>query len=153
MVVSRSDGIHLLEYGEAIRLAEPLLRQHWQEVAKNKDLMVLSPAHEIYEAMEQSGVLFILGLFVEGDLVGYSFNFVHPHLHFSNLTYCDNDALYLDPDYRNGSAGLRLMTATEREARQRGAKLMLWHAGDDVMKRLLEGRRCEFQETIYSRTL
>lgn len=154
MVVSRSDGIHLLEYAEASELAGPLLRQHWHEIATNKDLMSLSPADDVYQSMEDAGVLFILGYFVDGDLVGYSANFVHPHLHYSGLIYCQNDVLYLDPDHRNGGAGIRLMNATEREARSRDARLMLWHAKDGSnMEHLLLRRKYDVQDVIYSKVL
>ena len=150
----RLSGIRSLGYREAVELAEPLLRQHWQEVARNKDLMVLSPSHEVYEAMDQAGVLFLLGMFAEGDLIGYSCNIVTPHLHYSGLTVCQNDVLYLDPDYRNGGAGIRLMTATEREARSRGARLVLWHAKDgSLMDKLLERRGYDVQDIVYSKAL
>jgi GNAT superfamily N-acetyltransferase len=144
----------LLGYVEASELAGPLLRQHWHEVATNKDMMVLSPADSVYIAMEEAGVLFILGYFADGDLVGYSCNIVTPHLHYSGLTVCQNDVLYLDPDHRNGGAGIRLMNATEREGRARDARLMLWHAKDgSLMQIVLERRKYAVQDVVYSKAL
>lgn len=153
--MSRSDGIHLMEYGEAIALAEPLLRSHWQELATDKELMVLAPASEVYEELDRSGTLFVLGLFRDGDMVGYSANIVHPHLHYSGLIVCQNDVIFVDPDYRNGGDGVRLLAATEREARKRGARLILMHAKPDTpfdaLLRRLKGYRV--QDVIHSRRL
>ena len=134
--------------------AEPLLRAHWEEVARHKDIMRLSPAWDKYQLMEQAGTLFALGAFVGPALVGYSLNLIGPHLHYSGLIYAQNDVLYVVPECRKSRIGLDLISETERIARERGAGLMAWHAKEGtalagLMPRLGYG----VQDIIYARKL
>lgn len=152
--MTRPDGIHSLPFREAVDLAAGLLQEHWQEVARNKDLMVLSPAVDTYLELEAAGVLFVLTAWQGGQMVGYSANFVHPHLHYSALRYCQNDVLYVTPAHRASRMGLRLIQATEEEAVARGAQLMLWHAKPDTaLESLLRRRAYDVQDVIFTRRL
>lgn len=128
-----------------------LFTAHYAEVAKNKDLMVLSPDWERYAYIEQSGKLLVLGAYVDGELVGYSVNFVDYHLHYSGLKVCSNDLLFVHPDFRQSPLGLRLMKDTKRHARFYGCALMLWHAKEgSALDQLLQRKRLPVQDIIYA---
>ena len=108
------------------RMAE-LLHAHWDEVAKNKQVMVLKPDRERYAYLdEHGGLLCLWALDADGEIVGYSVNFIGPHIHYADLTVANNDVLFLREDLRPSTLGLRLIRETERAAKARGAQLMLW---------------------------
>jgi hypothetical protein len=134
--------------------AAALLDEHWIELAKNKDLMVLSPALERYEAMENADFMFTLCAYLDGELIGYSTNFIVTHMHYSGLLVCSNDLLFISKPYRNSSLGGNLIRVTEEEAVKRGAKLMLWHAKENTpLSACLPKMGCKVQEVIYSKEL
>lgn len=136
------------------RMAE-LLHAHWDEVAKNKQVMVLKPDRERYAYLdEHGGLLCLWALDADGEIVGYSVNFIGPHIHYADLNVANNDVLFLREDLRQSTLGLRLIRETERAAKARGAQLMLWHAKegtslDKIMPRLRYG----VQDIIYSKEI
>jgi GNAT superfamily N-acetyltransferase len=152
--VALADGIYEMPYDAAAREADPLLAEHWDEVAKNKQVMVLKPDHDGYRQMERVGRMLILGAYRDGKMVGYSFNFIGPHLHYADLIVCNNDVLFVHRDHRNSPIGLQLIRRTEKAAKARGARLMLWHAKqgtslDKIMPRMNYG----VQDIIYSKEI
>jgi GNAT superfamily N-acetyltransferase len=134
--------------------AEKLLRAHWEEVAKRRDLMVLAPDWDRYEALESAGVLVSLGAFVDGRLVGYSVTIVGPHLHYVGLIYGQNDVIYVAPEHRKSRIGLSLIRETERLSAERGAKLVSWHAKEGTsLHAMLPRLGYSVHETIFTREL
>jgi GNAT superfamily N-acetyltransferase len=137
-----------------IEAMAPLWVDHREELTTNKELMVLKPDMETYIRLEDGGHLLSLGAFDGNLLVGYSLNINHPMLHYADVMACQNDVLYLDPAYRLGSAGLRLIRATERAAKEAGCDIMLWHAKYDTsLFALLEKMKYRTQEAIFTRVL
>lgn len=131
-----------------------LLEEHWQEVAKNKHLMVLKPDYEKYKAMEDAGALLSLIAYENNEVVGYSINFLTNHIHYADLLTCYNDVLFVKLEKRKSPLGLRLIGYTERAAREKGAKLMLWHAKQNTaLDSILSNRRLNVQEIVYSKEL
>lgn len=135
---------------------EALFLEHWEEVAQNKELMQLAPDWERYDALGEAGKLFALFAFDDEarNLIGYSVNIIDNHLHYKRLTVASNDLLFVSKSAR-GAAGLKLMTATEKEAARLGAKLMLWHAKPgsslaEVLTRKVERSKAAVQDIVYS---
>lgn len=136
------------------RDADPLLADHWREVAKHRDLMVLAPDWPRYEALESAGALVICGAYVGDRMVGYAMSFASTHLHYAGLVSCSNDVLYVDQAHRKGRLGLQLIYETERLARERGARLITWHAKEGTaLARLLPRIGYGVHEVIYSKRL
>jgi predicted GNAT superfamily acetyltransferase len=132
----------------------PLMTDHWEESAKNKELMVLSPDYERYSELEYQGGLVCLAAVAGGTIVGYSVNFLQPHLHYSELMCGYNDLIYVSPEYRASPLGIRLIKKTREALKQKGARLMLWHAKENTtLDKLLPRMGCKVQETIYSEEL
>lgn len=152
MIAAPAD-IRLSTIGEFRAAAGPLLLQHWQEIALHKELMVLDPHWERYEALDDAGVLLLLGAWVGDQMVGYSLNFVTEHLHYSGLTYSQNDVLFVAPTHRG--IGKQLIAETERMAKERGAKMQLWHAkeGSTLDRMLKHSEHYGVQDITYSRIL
>lgn len=114
------DVTHLMD------TCEPLLKMHWAEVERQRQVLRLMPNMPAYRALQDMGALLSLGAYQGEQMVGYSVTIVTTHLHDANLIYASNDVLYVHPDHRDGMAGGRLMVETERRAKDRGARLIFW---------------------------
>lgn len=134
--------------------AEGLFREHWEEVAKHKQVMLLQPHWVRYYALEEQDLLLCLGVFSGEELIGYSVNFLSDHLHYRDLKYAQNDLLFVAKKWRRGSVGVRLILETERQALERGCKMVLWHAKQATTFAALLGRMgYGIQDIIYSKVL
>ncbi len=138
------------------KLAEllPLLQAHRDELATNQRLMQLAPNVDAYRALENTRSLLALVAYRGETIVGYSINFIGPHLHYSGLRYAHNDALYVAPAHRGGRLGVKLMRATENLACARGARMMMWHAKPGtVLEQLLPRLGYGVQDVIFSKEI
>jgi GNAT superfamily N-acetyltransferase len=134
--------------------AAPLLRAHWEEIARNKDLMVLKPNVAVYAALEAQDLLICLVARDGDNLVGYCVSILtRGHLHYAELTTAVNDVIYVDPAYRGASRlGLKLIAETERLAKERGAQMVLWHAKEHTaLAAVLPRLGYEVQDVVYAR--
>ena len=134
--------------------ADPLFQEHYEEIALRKDLMELRPNWPMYDALDQSGSLFIY-LAMQGDVcIGYSMNLVANHLHYADLKYSQNDVLFIKKEFRGGRIGLRLMKITEEHAKSLGCKVMLWHAKErTTLAALLPRLKYGVQDIMFSKEL
>lgn len=134
--------------------AAELMREHWELVSLDKTVPP-DPFWERYEGMEELNRLFILGAFVDGELVGYSANFVDFHVHYRTLLCSHNDVLFLSAAHRSQRLGMRLMEATLDHARGLGVARHHWHAKKDTTLDALLARDVNYrvQDIIYSREL
>lgn len=104
-----------------------LFEAHWNEVYgmtdRKADIML-----DMYGALEDAGMAFGLWAYYDMQIVGYSINFISPNIHSRGHISCNNDALYVDPLFRDTPLGLRLIKRTEEKAKGKGADLMVWNA-------------------------
>ena len=61
---------------------QPLLVQHWEEVAMYKDKVPLAPDWARYQDMEDNGVLHVVTVRDSGTLVGYYVTMIVHGLHY-----------------------------------------------------------------------
>jgi GNAT superfamily N-acetyltransferase len=101
-----------------------LLALHWEEIAPYKDLLTVNPDLQAYATLEQAGKLCVVTARYNGRLVGYFVIMLHAHHHYSHAIMAAEDLHFLHPDFRKGSAGLRLIAAAQAEAAARGAQVM-----------------------------
>lgn len=147
--------IRAIVASDEIERAGPLLREHWQEVARHQDLMVLDPDADGYRALEAAGGLISLGAFDGAELVGYCVTvFQRRHLHYRGLAVASNDVIFVRRTHRNAGVGKALREETERIARERGAGIVFWHAknGTALDEQLFAGGY-GVQDVIYGRRL
>jgi GNAT superfamily N-acetyltransferase len=114
-----------------------LFSMHREELATNKELMVLKPDWDSYRFLEKSGKLMTLAVRDNGVIVGYTVTVIYKNMHYSDLIDAFVDVLYLHPKRRKGSLGIRLIRKTEEEARKRGAKRLMLHGKPDTVFALL----------------
>ncbi len=146
--------IRLCTYDEFKVLGDPLFEEHYEEIARNKQVMKLKPNYQLYEALNSTGWLFIYVAMQDNVCIGYSMNIMMHHLHYADLRIAQNDILFVKKEFRGGRLGLRLLKATEDHARSEGCKLMLWHAKENTaLAKLLPKLKYGVQEIMYSKEI
>ncbi len=108
--------------------ARALWVAHYREIATNPKVMKLNPDWKKYYELELRDELACLGARRFGELVGYSVNIITQHLHYSEMTYMENDVLYLADKERKGGVGAMLIDATIEMARGLECKMITFHA-------------------------
>lgn len=150
-------GLHIRDMTaeELLDAGMVLFAQHREELTTDKALMVLNPCREIYLHIDSHGGMISLGAFTDdGALIGYSANTIGPNLHYADLLMYANDVLFVMPEHRGTSAGIRLIRETEARAKARGCQLMLWHAKPGTaLDCLLPRMGCRVQDIIHSKVL
>ncbi len=124
--------IRLCTLDEFKVLGDSLFEEHYEEIARNKQVMKLKPDEKAYYKLEEANQLFILSAWQNDVLIGYSVNFVLNHPHYADLKLAQNDLLFIKKEFRGSRAGLRLIKETETHATSLGCKLMLWHAKENT---------------------
>jgi len=101
---------------------EPLWFRHWDEVAVNKDAIPLDPDFDSYDFMARNGMLHIVVARKEGEVIGYHFTIVKPHLHYKTSLSGLTDIYYISPEFRSGRTPLRLFQFVEKTLKARGVQ-------------------------------
>lgn len=132
--------------------ASELFEAHYAELSVDTDRAV-KPDWWSLRKLRTIGRLHTIGAWMSGDLIGYSVSIHVPrHLHY-DFGYVMNDALYVSPDYRNGTVGGRLMSVVREWAVEQGADEVTWHAkeGTELHRKLDRAReRFKLRDIIYS---
>lgn len=129
---------------------EGLLDLHYAELAQDKELMKLDPDWDKYKVLEDSGRMFTILAYDEGDmLVGYSVNLIDTTLHYQQTILSSNDVIFVHPSHRNALLGNALIDASEAEAKKQGAHGHLWHAKPGTpLEHLLRMREYPVQDIV-----
>lgn len=148
------DEIKAITLGKIIDEGQSIFKEHYEEIATNKELMKLDPDYEVYASLDKNGKIFILGAFQDGQLVGYSLNIMYQHLHYSGLKICTNDILFIQKKHRKGGQGAELILKTEEEAKARGVKIMMWPVNKgSKLDSLMKLKNYKPHNIIYSKEL
>lgn len=100
----------------------PLFAEHFRELGVNQNRLEAVADEPRYEQLEKAGILFLLTVRNEGQLVGYFSGFIMRHLHYLGAgPWAMTDMYYVKPEYRRG-AGLKLFRAFKQLAHDKGCK-------------------------------
>jgi len=108
----------------AVEEALPLLKEHWAELARNKEDIPLDPDFKIYDALEKAGMLATFVVRKEGNLIGYAVYLVRNHPHYRQHVWAVSDLFWIHPAHRDGRIGLALFAAVEKGLKARGVHVM-----------------------------
>jgi hypothetical protein len=120
--------------------ATALLKLHWLEVAKDKEVMKLDPDESFYERLKDDEFLIVTAR--DGQkLCGYFVWFLHHHPHYKHLLTAQSDVYYLLEEYRGGGRGYDLFYQAMNLAKEAGAgycfiSTKVGHDHPDLMDRL-----------------
>jgi hypothetical protein len=100
----------------------PLFLAHWKEVAIDRDRIALEPNFRQYQALDEAGCLAIQTARWDGDLAGYFFTLIVPHLHYQSCLAGLTDMYYLNERARVGWGYPRFFRYVMRDLAERGVK-------------------------------
>lgn len=101
----------------------PLFQRHWEELALNRDTILLDPDWDRMFMLEAQGMLHVTtARLSEGALVGYIFNIIGKHLHYRGTVFADIDMFWLDPAYRGGWFAIRWFRENQKLLDRLGVK-------------------------------
>jgi GNAT superfamily N-acetyltransferase len=120
---------------------EALLEKHWEEIALNKEKIKLNPDWDAYASLDQAGQLGIYTARKDTKLVGYFIVVAAPNPHYKDHIFAVNDVIYLDPDYRKGFVGIKLIKFAEKDLKSLGVSVLAINTKvhrpfDSLMERL-----------------
>lgn len=115
-----------------IMCAEAWEKPEWPQIMKEYGEEVQypglepSPDREMYERLESAGVAQFVGAFDGDRLVGIAVYCKTVVPRFKGPLLASSDALWVAPEYRKAAAGLRLIRAVERFAKEDGCAGIFW---------------------------
>lgn len=110
------------KWDDYYRDCQELWKEHYEEIAVQKDKMKLSPDVETYKIIESKGQLLIVTMRDEGKMIGYSLIIVRSHLHYSQVLCAFEDAYFMSATYRKGRAGIGLIKETLNIVKKMGVQ-------------------------------
>jgi GNAT superfamily N-acetyltransferase len=135
----------------------PLFMRHWREIALHQDEIPLDPNWDRYYEYDLLGILQTLTVRSNGVLVGYVFMLVHPHLHYASTVWAQSDIFWLDPAYRSGWTGYKMLREIEAGMRRLGVKVVMvntklhFEASRGTIGKLFERLGYKATETIFAK--
>lgn len=91
------------------REIEPLLEEHWKEIALNKEKIKLNPDWRAYADLDSINALRIYTARKDGKLMGYFVVIVSKSLHYRDHLFANNDIIFLTKPARKGLTGVKLI--------------------------------------------
>jgi hypothetical protein len=101
----------------------PLASRQHEERDFHPDEVPMDVDFDRYYAMATVGILQCLTARADGLMVGYAFALVGPHLHHNGTLFSIEDMYWLDPLYREGMNGYKMLKAFDEGLQERGVKV------------------------------
>ena len=106
---------------------EPLLEEHYQEVAMYQEHIAFNPNYDVYRVMEEMGSCLVYTARDGGALVGYVVTFLQNNPHYQDHIWAVNDIVYVCPEYRHTEVAPEMLQTLEAELKERGVSVMTFH--------------------------
>ena len=131
------------KYNDVINEIIPMFHAHYLEIATDQEIKPLDPDLDRYQVLEDQGMLRIFTARDQlmtneqiriagpdhnrGQLIGYFNSFVMTHIHYQQTMIALNDIMYVDPAYRGGTVGYRLVKLAKADLKNLGADILIIH--------------------------
>lgn len=136
------------------REIEPLLMEHWNEIALNKDIIKLNPDWREYARLDELNALRIYTARKDGELMGYFVIMVSRSLHYKDHLFANNDIVFLTKPARKGLTGLKLVKFAIESLKAEGVtKLHINTKTHQPFDPIMERLGFEEIETVFSKVL
>lgn len=99
-----------------------LWKDHWAEVAVDRDEIKLDVDFAQYDAQDAAGALHIVVARDEGRIVGYWSGLIRGHLHYGSTLHAFTDVYFVEKAYRKEGLGVALFSFVEKSLKARGVK-------------------------------
>jgi GNAT superfamily N-acetyltransferase len=110
-------------FDDVITEAEPLLDEHWREIAVHKDVP-LKPSYLFYHKMDKIGALKIFTVRHGGKLIGYAVFVVRPRHGHYDFAWAINDIVWVKPEFRHHGVGSALVAFWDAELARLGVQFV-----------------------------
>lgn len=139
------------DWDRVVEELRPLFTVHHAEIGLYQSRMPLSPQWWEYARLARLGQMLAVTARLGGTPIGYCILIVGVGMHYSTTLTARMDAIWVDPHYRTGSVGRRLLDATKAELERRGVRLW-WMGSKDhkPIEALYRRMGFEKQESFYS---
>lgn len=104
--------------------AKPLWEPHYEEVGQNKTKMYLNPDLDKLDKFNALGMLHIVTVRKDGELVGYHASIIDTLLHYKHILAANGDLYWIRKDCRNGGIPIKLFKKVESTLKHRGVQVM-----------------------------
>ena len=135
----------------------PLFVRHWKELALYQDQVPLDVDVERLVQYEHMGLLGIVAARDDGKLVGYVVILMGPHLHHASTKWAQFDGFWMDPAYRRGLCGYRMLRGALAAIRKKGVQVVTVPVkssfADGRVMRLFERLGFVAEDVLYSKVL
>jgi GNAT superfamily N-acetyltransferase len=101
---------------------ESLLPLHYEEIARDKDIIALDPDWDSYFMLEAAGQFHCMVARCEGKMIGYHISFIRPNLHYRKSLTAATDIYFIRKEFRLGLVGFKLFREVEKSWRARGVQ-------------------------------
>lgn len=136
------------------REIEPLLEEHWQEIALNKDIIKLNPDWRQYAKLDEINALRIYTARKDEKLMGYFVIVVSKSLHYRDHLFANNDIIFLTKPARKGLTGFKLIKFAMESLQAEGVtKLHVNTKTHQPFDPIMERLGFEEIETVFSKVL
>jgi GNAT superfamily N-acetyltransferase len=112
----------------------PLLHEHKEEISHYPDI-ALDPDIEAYNQIEAKGGLRCYTARLNGELIGYSINFIRHNLHYQGSYQAVQDVLFVMQAHRHGRVGVALIRYKEQQLQAEQAQVTYEHTKANVQIR------------------
>ena len=106
---------------------EPLFERAYAEFGQFKDVLPLAPDYARYAALDEAGVIFLVTLRRDGQLVGYMITSVTIGLHHLMNRFAVMDIFYIDKPIRGRGYAFLVMDYVEVQLRNLNVDLWIVH--------------------------
>ena len=110
---------HVLQVLDELK---PLLQQHWEELALDKDQIPLDPNWPEYDRLEKSLNYHFYTIRDQGELIGYFGCVIGPHMHYKQTPHAITDLFWINPAYRKLGIGREFFSNIENLLKQLSIK-------------------------------
>lgn len=120
---------------------QPLLLDHYHEIALNQHAIKLNPDWQEYTRLDNAGKLRCFTARSEGELIGYFVVIVSTSLHYKDHLFASNDVIFLSKKGRKGTTGIKLIKYASKQLEDEGVSLLMVNTKvhqpfDPIMERL-----------------
>lgn len=104
--------------------ASLLWDEHYEEVGQNKEKMHLNPDIEKLDKLNAAGMVHIVTVRKEGELVGYHASLIDTLIHYRHILAATGDLYWVRKDCRIGRVPIRLFEKVEQTLKARGVQVI-----------------------------
>ena len=131
--------------------AMDLFDKHYKEIAERTDVIKLDPDLARYEFFVANEMLEVHTIRKDGELIGYSLWFVSNHIHYKNSVTACSDVLFISPNQRKGSTGIKFIKWSLEKIKERNPQRIMFHVKDHVdYSPIIKRMGAKHFESVYS---